>query len=53
MNLIYLVYLGIIIFVLNIILNRVFHLMPQKTMMTIYVVAVVLIFIGIVGSVLM
>ena len=52
MNLVYLAYLGIIIFVLNIILNRVCHLMPQKTMMAIYIVAVALIFIGIVGSVL-
>ncbi len=52
MNLIYLVYAGIIVFVLNIILNRVFHLMPQKTMMAIYIVAVALIFIGIVASVL-
>ena len=52
MNLIYLVYAGIIIFDLNIILNRVLHLMPQKTMLAIYAVAVALIFIGIVGSVL-
>ena len=52
MNMIYLVYLGIIVFILNIILNRVLHLMPQKTMMTIYIVAVVLIFVGIAGSVL-
>ena len=53
MKMIYLLYAGIIVFVLNIILNRVLHLMPQKTMVAIYVVAVALIFIGIAGSVLL
>ena len=53
MRMIYLMYLGIIIFVLNIILNRLLHLMPQKTMLTIYIVAAVLIFVGIAGSVLL
>ena len=52
MKMIYLMYLGIIIFVLNIILNSALHLMPQKTMVTIYGIAAALIFIGIVGSVL-
>ena len=53
MKTIYLLYAGIIIFILNIILNRVFHLMPQKAMITIYGVAVALIFLGIVCSVLL
>jgi len=52
MNMIYLVYAGIIIFVLNIILNRTLHLMTQNAMMAIYFIAAALIFIGIVGSVL-
>ena len=53
MKMIYLLYAGIIIFVLNIILNRVLRLMPQKAMLGIYAVAVALIFIGIAGSVLL
>ena len=49
----YLLFAGIILFVLNIILNRVLHLMPQKAMVAIYAVAVALIFLGIVCSVLL
>ena len=52
MNMIYLVFAGIIIFVLNIIFNRTLHLMTQKAMIAIYFIAVALIFIGIVGSAL-
>ena len=52
MKMIYLLYAGIIVFVLNIILNRSLHLMTQKAMIAIYFIGAALIFIGIVGSVL-
>ena len=50
MNILYLAFLGIILFVVNILLVRLAHI-PQKTALAIYVAAVVLIFAGIIGSV--
>lgn len=52
MKMIYLVYVGIIIFILNILFNRILHLMTQRAMVAIYFIGAALIFIGIVGSVI-
>ena len=51
MKLIYLALVGIILFIVNIILVKLAHI-PQKTAVAIYAVAVMLIFAGIIGSVL-
>ena len=52
MKLIYLAFVGIILFIVNILLVKLAHI-SQKTALRVYIVAVVLIFAGIAGSVLL